>query len=222
MAVPDNEFQIFVLSTLDPQLLDDQFGDRLLWMIAQGLPLPENFSSSTTGFELAKLRLNKGPSANDAAGIVGGITARQGAAIKDHIHIALLWIENDTKVSAPLAMREGRTAIDGAAEHGRLDMIRPASTEYDSSAVLQLSRLSVDCLTAQRPLRECWRIKGSPRGASTAHGADGCIQSKCFETFDVGARRAFPVPAIRIFLNEIVTLRQLSSVVKIAYEETKE
>jgi len=54
----------------------------------------------------------------------GGVTALQAAAIRGHINIALLLIEREAAVNATPALKDGRTAIDGAAEHGRLDMVQ--------------------------------------------------------------------------------------------------
>jgi ankyrin repeat protein len=40
------------------------------------------------------------------------------------IGIACLLLEKSAEVNAPPAIKEGRTALEGAAEHGRIDMLQ--------------------------------------------------------------------------------------------------
>jgi ankyrin repeat protein len=51
-------------------------------------------------------------------------TALQFAAISGSISVASVLIENGADVNAPGIGRNGRTALEGAAEHGRLDMVQ--------------------------------------------------------------------------------------------------
>jgi ankyrin repeat protein len=43
--------------------------------------------------------------------------------IRGHIKVFFLLIDHGAKVNAAPAVKNGRTALDGAAEHGRLDMV---------------------------------------------------------------------------------------------------
>jgi len=67
--------------------------------------------------------LDYGVDPNEPPGYKHGRTALQGAAIRGHINIAQMLIENGAEVYAFPALNDGRTAIEGAAEHGRLDMV---------------------------------------------------------------------------------------------------
>jgi ankyrin repeat protein len=51
-------------------------------------------------------------------------TALQFAAISGSLSVASVLIENGADVNAPGIGRNGRTALEGAAEHGRLDMVQ--------------------------------------------------------------------------------------------------
>ena len=51
-------------------------------------------------------------------GIIGSLTALQGAAIQGHMDIVLLLLNADP------AKEQGRMALDGAAEHGQLEMVQ--------------------------------------------------------------------------------------------------
>jgi ankyrin repeat protein len=51
-------------------------------------------------------------------------TALQFAAISGSISVASVLIENGADVNAPAIGEDGRTALEGAAEHGRLDMVQ--------------------------------------------------------------------------------------------------
>ncbi|KLU89688.1 hypothetical protein MAPG_08658 [Magnaporthiopsis poae ATCC 64411] len=59
-----------------------------------------------------------------AAGVRGGITAIQGAAISGCIPVAEYLLRKGADVNSAPALGDGRTAIEGAAEHGRLDMVQ--------------------------------------------------------------------------------------------------
>jgi ankyrin repeat protein len=73
---------------------------------------------------IIQLLLDNEASVNAAPAPVSGITALQGAAIRGHINIALVLMEQGAEVNAIPALKDGRTAIEGAAEHGRLDMVQ--------------------------------------------------------------------------------------------------
>ncbi|OCK80314.1 ankyrin [Lepidopterella palustris CBS 459.81] len=73
---------------------------------------------------LIEFLLAYGADVNADAGIDGGLTALQGAAIQGHMKLALLLLDAGADVNGDPAPIEGRTALDGAAEHGRLDMVQ--------------------------------------------------------------------------------------------------
>lgn len=57
------------------------------------------------------------------------------AAIKGHIGIAEMLLNANADVNAAAARNDGRTALEGAAEHGRIDMVQlllnaGASTQF--------------------------------------------------------------------------------------------
>ena len=56
-------------------------------------------------------------------GIIGSLTALQGAAIQGHMDIVLL-LNAGVDVNADPAKEQGRMALDGAAEHGQLEMVQ--------------------------------------------------------------------------------------------------
>lgn len=57
-------------------------------------------------------------------GIIGSLTALQGAAIQGHMDIVLLLLNAEVDVNADPAKEQGRMALDGAAEHGQLEMVQ--------------------------------------------------------------------------------------------------
>ena len=81
-------------------------------------------SGEEPSLELVGYLLKEGADVNSKAGIKGGLTALQGAAIRGHIKIASMLMEAGADVNALPAKIDGRTALDGAAEHGRLDMVQ--------------------------------------------------------------------------------------------------
>jgi ankyrin repeat protein len=81
-------------------------------------------SCETPNMELIQLLIDNNANIHAAAGVTGGITALQGAAIRGHIKIALMLLQMGADVNARPAIKEGRTAIEGAAEHGRLDIVQ--------------------------------------------------------------------------------------------------
>lgn len=52
-----------------------------------------------------------------------GATALQYAAIAGHYRIVLMLLRAGANIAAPAALENGRTALEGAAEHGRLDTV---------------------------------------------------------------------------------------------------
>lgn len=78
----------------------------------------------TLSMELIQFLIHNHADIHAAAGVKGGATALQGAAIYGHIKIALMLLQMGADVNARPAVKEGRTAIEGAAEHGRLDMVQ--------------------------------------------------------------------------------------------------
>jgi ankyrin repeat protein len=70
-------------------------------------------------------------------------TALQFAAISGSISVASVLIENGADVNAPGIGRNGRTALEGAAEHGRLDMVQlllNVEAEVRGSRAVRLAR----------------------------------------------------------------------------------
>lgn len=61
---------------------------------------------------------------NSEPALRGGVTALQLAAIGGYVGIALLLLEKGADVNAPAAKFHGRTALEGAVEHGRIDMLK--------------------------------------------------------------------------------------------------
>jgi hypothetical protein len=60
---------------------------------------------------------------NEPPAYYGGGTALQLASIKGHCRIAVLLLGRGANINAAPARIEGRMAFDGAAEHGRIDMM---------------------------------------------------------------------------------------------------
>lgn len=54
----------------------------------------------------------------------GDATALQFAAINGHLQMAELLLQNGADINAPAANYNGRTTLEGGAEHGRLEMVR--------------------------------------------------------------------------------------------------
>ena len=75
--------------------------------------------------EIVRLLLDKGADVNASPCVRGGATALQLAAITGNMKLAVEFIQfYGAKVSEPRAKIQGRTAFEGAAEHGRIDMIQ--------------------------------------------------------------------------------------------------
>lgn len=81
-------------------------------------------SSSSPDMELLKFLVDNGADVNAAAGVCGGITAVQGAAIAGSIPVVQYLCGKGANVNGRPAIKEGRTAIEAAAEHGRLDTVQ--------------------------------------------------------------------------------------------------
>jgi ankyrin repeat protein len=72
--------------------------------------------------EGVELLLGSGADVNSPAR--HGSTALQFAVIGGHIGTAVLLIERGAHINAPGSKLNGRTALEGAAEHGRIDMLQ--------------------------------------------------------------------------------------------------
>ncbi|KAL4863121.1 hypothetical protein BDV12DRAFT_202393 [Aspergillus spectabilis] len=55
----------------------------------------------------------------------GGVTALQGAAMSGNIRIALMLLQAGAHINAAPAIEKGRSAMEAAAENGRLDALHP-------------------------------------------------------------------------------------------------
>lgn len=73
--------------------------------------------------ELVSFLLDNEAEVNAKPGVTGGVTALQAAAIKGHVKLATFLLGHNAEVNAPPAI-DGKTALEGAAEHGRLDMVQ--------------------------------------------------------------------------------------------------
>ncbi|PMD43050.1 ankyrin, partial [Hyaloscypha variabilis F] len=73
--------------------------------------------------ELVTLLLGANADANDKPATRGGGTALQLAAIQGNCNIAARLLEYGADLSTPPSIVNGRWPLEGAAEHGRLDMI---------------------------------------------------------------------------------------------------
>jgi ankyrin repeat protein len=73
--------------------------------------------------EIIELLLVHGADVN-AAHPKNCTTALQIAAIQGFLGIAYLLLKHGANVNAPAAEVDGRTALEGAAEHGRIDMVQ--------------------------------------------------------------------------------------------------
>jgi ankyrin repeat protein len=69
------------------------------------------------------LLLNRGADPNMDAAKFYGATALQLAAIKGFVGVAEMLLEKNANLFAPAAIHGGRMPFEGAAEHGRLDMM---------------------------------------------------------------------------------------------------
>jgi ankyrin repeat protein len=74
--------------------------------------------------DLLKYLVDKGADVNAPAGVCGGITAIQGAAIAGNIPVIQFLLGKGAEVNGKPALQVGRTAVEGAAEHGRLDSVQ--------------------------------------------------------------------------------------------------
>lgn len=55
---------------------------------------------------------------------MAGATALQVSAIKGYVGIAIMFLDTGAEVNAQAVVQHRRTALEGAAEHGRLDMVQ--------------------------------------------------------------------------------------------------
>jgi ankyrin repeat protein len=74
--------------------------------------------------EIANFLLERGVDVNEEPAFRGGGTSLQLCAIAGHPVIADKLLKLGANVHAPRPEMKGRTALEGAAEHGRLDMLK--------------------------------------------------------------------------------------------------
>jgi ankyrin repeat protein len=96
--------------------------------------------------EIVKLLLEKGAEVDALPVQRGGGTALQLAAISGNCNIAVELLNHDAKVWASPSSWQGRWPIEGAAEHGRLDMIALLLKvmDYDSEKFERAMKLAQD------------------------------------------------------------------------------
>jgi ankyrin repeat protein len=86
------------------------------------LRTPLQRAAETGKFEIVKFLLHQGAIV-DQGPFYNGATALQLAAIGGYVGIAKLLLEHGADPNHPAAKGDGRTALEGAAEWGRLDMV---------------------------------------------------------------------------------------------------
>ncbi|KAF8851274.1 ankyrin [Acephala macrosclerotiorum] len=86
--------------------------------------LQASSSGLSPNMDLLKYLVDDGAGVNAAAGVCGGITAIQGAAIAGNILIVQYLWGKGAQVNGKPALKDGPTAVEGAAEHGRLDTVQ--------------------------------------------------------------------------------------------------
>lgn len=74
--------------------------------------------------ELLQFLVDNGADVNAAAGVCGGITAIQGAAIAGNPAVIKYLLGKGADVNSRPAIKEGRTVLEGAAEYGCLDTVQ--------------------------------------------------------------------------------------------------
>jgi len=104
------------------------------------------YSIEALRIELVKLLLDDGADVNVPAGLKQELTVLQGADIQGHIKIALLLLDAGVEMNVEPAAIDGRAALDGAAEHRRLDMVQLllnllGAESQDSGATIDLKIL---------------------------------------------------------------------------------
>ncbi|EQB46323.1 hypothetical protein CGLO_14638 [Colletotrichum gloeosporioides Cg-14] len=86
---------------------------------------PLQMAAEIGNLDLIHMLLDAGADVNSPAAQSYGATALQIAAIKGHLGVAKILVDLGANVNAPGATGEGgRTALEGAAEHGRIDTIQ--------------------------------------------------------------------------------------------------
>ena len=85
---------------------------------------PLQHACEVGSIEIVELLLEKGADVNEAPAIRGGGTSLQLCAIKGYAGIADKLLKHGADVHAPPAEKNGQTALEGAAEHGRLTMLK--------------------------------------------------------------------------------------------------
>ena len=85
---------------------------------------PLQYACEVGSIEIVELLIGRGASVNEQPAVTGGGTSLQLCAIKGHVGIAYRLLEQGADVHADPSERDGRTALEGAAEWGRLDMVK--------------------------------------------------------------------------------------------------
>jgi ankyrin repeat protein len=73
--------------------------------------------------DIVNYLMQRGVDPNEPPGPRAGATSLQLAAIKDFMGIAATLLDNGANINANVALIDGRTAFEGATEHGRIDMM---------------------------------------------------------------------------------------------------
>ncbi|KAH8705961.1 ankyrin repeat-containing domain protein [Talaromyces proteolyticus] len=101
-----------------------------------GSPLQEAVKGEH--MEIISLLLERGADINAAPAEIRGITTLQAASINGLTGLVVELIRRGAYVAAPAAREDGRTAINGAAEHGRHDMLQLLLNHYDGDEDLRV------------------------------------------------------------------------------------
>lgn len=85
---------------------------------------PLQYAAELGDLDMIQLLLRKGADVNGPPAFQGGGTALQFAAISGNCNIAAKLLERGASLDIPPSKLDGRWPVEGAAEHGRLDMIQ--------------------------------------------------------------------------------------------------
>lgn len=85
---------------------------------------PLQYAAELGDLDMIQLLLRKGADVNGPPAFQGGGTALQFAAISGNCNIAAKLLERGASLDIPPSKLDGRWPVEGAAEHGRLDMVQ--------------------------------------------------------------------------------------------------
>ena len=90
------------------------------------MSIEPHYLAAESGFlDMVQLLINRGADINQAPAYQGGGTALQLASMEGYVAVVCKLLEHGAEVYAPRPKgSEGRTAFEGAAEHGRLDVLQ--------------------------------------------------------------------------------------------------